>query len=91
MQMWTAGFIVMAIGRHAMGVLHFKMVVYRLEELVLIARLHILRERHDPATHHPQVLSVVDDQRMPIRQGLALHYSLVLALLVCRNAIFIQT
>lgn len=74
-----------------MGVLLFKVVVYRLEELAVIARLHILRERHDPTAYHTQVLSVVDGQRIPIGQGLALHYSLVLLLLVCRNTILIQT
>ena len=81
----------MAVGRHTMGVLLFKVVVYRLEELAVIARLHILGERHDPTAHHTQVLSVVDGQRIPIGQGLALHYSLILLLLVCRNTILIQT
>ena len=74
-----------------MGVLLFKVVVYRLEELAVIARLHILGERHDPTAHHPQVLSVIDGQRIPVGQGLTLHYSLVLLLLVCRNTILIQT
>ena len=74
-----------------MGVLLFEVVVYRLEELAVIARLHILRERHDPTAHHPQILSIIDGQRIPLGQCLALHYSLVLLLLVCRNTILIQT
>ena len=74
-----------------MGVLLFKVVVYRLEELAVIARLHILRERHDPTAHHPQILSIIDGQRIPLGQCLALHYSLVLLLLVGGDTIFIQT
>ena len=74
-----------------MGVLLFEVVVYRLEELAVIARLHILRERHDPTAHHPQILSIIDGQRIPLGQCLALHYSLVLLLLVGGDTIFIQT
>ena len=74
-----------------MGVLLFEVVVYRLEELAVIARLHILRERHDPTAHHPQILSIIDGQRIPLGQGPALHYSLVLLLLVGGDTILIQT
>ena len=55
-----------------MGVLLFEVVVYRLEELAVIACLHILRECHDPTAHHPQILSIIDGQRIPLGQGLAL-------------------
>ena len=58
----------MAIGRHTMGVLLFEVVVYRLKELAVIARLHILRERHDPTAHHPQILSII------LRLRLLAHY-----------------
>ena len=73
-----------------MGILLFEMVVDCLEKFPVVSLLHIFGHCYDPTADHPQILTVIDGQRITIGQCVPSHDSLILPLLICRNSIFIQ-